>query len=386
MSKLPEILNFVATQNGINDKGKLTELIVEKFGLTKDRSVYYCDDFAVRFSAGSGSSFSNTVLSLSNLKKVDHVPFLVCLVTPSQNYIFLANSTLLKKISHSSQQLRIDNIKGSFNGSDIIRELEGISNELNNIQRLFDIHREVGFDENLPRLVEATNNIAATGHKFEVLPEAKSCIMDAPDRAARFVNSSDASTLKKELDERVDRFKNEILVASMIENVNVRGRIIEYLIAGEDESLRQQLIAALQNRSTSKGIPAFKTENALGDYQRIFDDYFTETDVKTKIMMLSSNPKAYNLDKILEFLATEKSVFMFYFVGVDAARIANTVLVSMFQTDLLSATILLKHWSGRNSRGVSQFEGKNIETLIRSPRAGIDLDKAKSFLHDLIAL
>ena len=54
--------------------------------------------------------------------------------------------------------------------------------------------------------------------------------------------------------------------------------------------------------------------------------------------------------------------------------------------DLLSSTILLKHWSGRNSRGVSQFEGKAIETLIWNPRTEIDLDKAKSFLHDLIAL
>lgn len=386
MSKLPQLLDLVATQNGINDKAKLTELAVKKFNLTKDRSVYYCDDFAIRFSSGSSSSFSNTVLSLSNLKKVDHIPFVVCLVTPARNHIFLANSTLLKKVSHSSQQLRIDNIKGSFNGSDIIRELEGITNEPENIQRLFDIHREIGFAENLPRLVEATNNIAPTGHKFEVLPEAVARIMDAPNRAARFIDSPEAITLKNELDARVDKFKNEILVASMIENVNVRGRIIEYLIAGEDESLRQQLIEALQKRSASKGIPAFKTENALGDYQRIFDDYFTETDVKTKIMILSSNPKAYNLDKILEFLSTDKSVFMFYFVGVDPAQIANTVLVSIFQTDLLSSTILLKHWSGRNSRGVSQFEGKTIETLIRNPRKEIDIDRAKSFLRDLIAL
>lgn len=37
-----------------------------------------------------------------------------------------ANSTLLRKISHSSQELRVDNIKDSFDGSDIIRELEGI--------------------------------------------------------------------------------------------------------------------------------------------------------------------------------------------------------------------------------------------------------------------
>src|SRR5437763_16317016 len=103
MSKLPELLDFVSTHHGINDQAKLTTLIVEKFGLTQDRSVYYCDDFAIRFSSGAGPSFSNTVLSLSNLKKVDNIPFLVCLVTPAENRVLLANSTLLRKISHSSQ-------------------------------------------------------------------------------------------------------------------------------------------------------------------------------------------------------------------------------------------------------------------------------------------
>jgi len=383
MNKLRELLNFVSAHHGINDKDKLAKLIVEKFSLTTDRKVFYCADFAIRFSKGASSGFSNTVLSLSNLKKVDNIPFLVCLVTPTQNHLFLANSTFLRKISHSSQELRVDNIKGSFNGSDIIRELEGISNEPANIESLFDIHRAIGFEENLPRLVEATNNIAPVGHKFVVLPEAERQIMDAPSRAARFVASADAVTLKKELDDRVEQFKSEILIASMIENVNVRGRMIEYLIAGEDEALRQQLIAALQNKN---GIPAFKTDNTLGDYQRIFDEFFTETDVKTKIMILSSNPKAYNLDKILEFLATEKSVFMFYFVGVDPAKIVNTVLVSMFQTDLLTSTILLKHWSGRNSRGVSQFQGKTIEALINSPKSDVDKEGAVEFLKRLIAL
>jgi hypothetical protein len=386
MNRVPELLAFVSTQHGINDKDKLSSLVVEEFGLTRDRKVFYCNDFAIRFSKGAGPNFANTVLSLSSLRKVDHIPFLVCLVTPTKNHVFLANSTLLRKISHSSHELRVDNIKGSFNGSDIIRELDGIPNEPNNIQRLFNIHCEIGFEENLPRLVEATNNIAPTGHKFAVSPDAVNLIMDAPARAARFVASKDAMTLKRELDEQVNRFKNEILIASMIENVNVRGRIIEYLIAGEDNDLRQKIIAALQNRNSTNGIPAFKTDNTLGDYQRIFDEYFTETDVKTKIMVLASNPKAYNLDKILEFLATEKSVFMFYFVGVDPDRIVNTVLVSMFQTDLLNSTILLRHWSGRNSRGVSQFEGKTIEALIRNPSADIGVDKAKKFMQTLIAL
>jgi hypothetical protein len=64
----------------------------------------------------------------------------------------------------------------------------------------------------------------------------------------------------------------------------------------------------------------------------------------------------------------------------------NTVLVSMFQTDLLRSTILLKHWAGRNSRGVSQFEGKKIGELILNPREDIQASEAGSFLERIIAL
>ena len=67
-----------------------------------------------------------------------------------------------------------------------------------------------------------------------------------------------------------------------------------------------------------------------------------------------------NQKTVLEFLANSRSVFLFYFVGVDPANIVNTVLVSMFQKNLLNSTIVLRHWSGRNSRGVTQFEGKAI--------------------------
>ena len=386
MNTLPRLLKVIAAHDGINDKSKLKALIAKEFALTKDRSVYYDEDFAIRFSAGAGTSFSNTVLSLSNLRKVDHLPFLVCVVTPKKNHVLLANTTLLRKISHSSQKLRVDNIRGSFNGSDIVREFEGIANTPANIQRLFDIHAGIGFEGNLPRLVESTNNIVPTGRKFVVRPEQEAMILDAPARAERFVASPDVATLKQELDEKVERHKNEIVVAALIENVNVRGRIIEYLITGEDEVLRQELIAALQSGSAAKGLPAFKTENTLGDYQRIFNDYRTETDVKTKVMVLSSNPKGYNLDKILEFLSTERSVFMFYFVGVDPARIVNTALISMFQTHLLEATILLKHWSGRNSRGVSQFEGRAISELISYPETRVNVSGAFEFLKTLIAL
>ncbi len=381
---LEKLLALIKANDGINDKARLARIVFDAFGLTKDRSVYYCSDFAIRFSSSASRNFGNTVLSLSSLRKYDDRPFIVCLVTPTENYCLLANTTLLKKISHSSQQLRENNIRGSFNGSDIAREFEGITNSPENIDRLFNIHAGIGFEGNLARLVEATNNISPTGIKFVVNESAAAAILSAPQRAARFVECEDCTVLKAELDAQVSKFRSEILLAALIENVNVRGRVIEYLIAGEDEALRQKLIAAL--KAGDKGIPKFKTDNTLGDYTRLFPSYHTETDVKTKIMILSSNPKAYNLDKMLEFLANSRSVFMFYFVGVDPGKIVNTVLVSMFQEKLLRATILLKHWAGRNSRGVTQFEGTTINDLIVKPEFAINMDEARQFLERVIAL
>ncbi len=380
---IKSIRNFIENHDGINNKNKLTALVFEKFSLTKDGSIYYCDEFAIRFSSSHSARFSNTVLALSRLQKFDHKIFIACLVTPKKNYLYLANTTFLKKISQTSQELRENNIKGSFNGSDIVREFAGIENIPDNFDRLFDIHATIGFDGNLIRLVDATTGIRPTGEKFAVTAALRSTILDSPIRAYRFIDSEEAIDLKRDLDEKVDKFRSEILIAALIENVNVRGRIIEYLIAGEDEQLRQDLISALRG---NREIPPFRNGNNLGDYTKIFNDFHTETDVKTKIMILSSNPKAYNLDKILEFLTTPKSVFMFYFVGIDPYKTVNTVLLSMFQTKLLKATILLKHWAGRNSRGVSQFEGRTIGELIRNPEIDIDKKAAVAFLEKIIDL
>jgi hypothetical protein len=278
----------------------LARIVFEAFGLTKDRSVYYCADFAIRFSESKTKGKSNSVTSLSRLQKYDDRPFVSCVVATDTNICRIANTTFLKKISQTSQQLRENNIRGSFNFSDIVPQFEGVANVPENFERLFAIHAGIGFEGNLARLVEATNNISPTGVKFVVSQPAGEAILAAPERAARFVQSRDCAVLKAELDAQVTKFRSEILLAALIENVNVRGRVIEYLIAGEDEALRQQLIVAL--KAGNKGLPRFKTDNTLGDYGRIFPTYDTETDVKTKIMILSSNPKAYNLDKMLAFL------------------------------------------------------------------------------------
>jgi hypothetical protein len=379
-----DFISFILENNGIGNKTALIRKAVNRFQFTQDRSIYYTRFFAVRFCFSSSGSFSNTVLSLSNLQKYDEMPFFICLVKKDSNVLYLANTTFLKKISHSSQLLRIDNIRGSFNGSDIVKSFNGTANTPENFEKLFAIHAGLGFESNLPRLVEATNNISPTGHKFLVDDLCRPNLLSSIERAISFNNSGEYNELLSDLDNRVNRFTNEIVVASLIDNVNIRGRVIEYLVAGEDEALRTEIVNAL--RTNANSLPRFSTENALGDYAKEFDNYYTETDVKTKIMVLNSNPKAYNIDKILEFLSRTNTVFMFYFIGIDPGRIANKILVSMFQRDILNSTILLKHWAGRNSRGVTQLEGNTIHNLILSPNKNIDRNRSIEFINSLINL
>ena len=74
MQSLNKFIAFIKSQDGIGNKAKLISLAVEEFNLIKDRSAYYCNSFAVRFSQSSGGGFSNTVLSLSKHQKYDNLP------------------------------------------------------------------------------------------------------------------------------------------------------------------------------------------------------------------------------------------------------------------------------------------------------------------------
>ena len=152
---IEQLTQYIFSQNGIADKALLQSSVQQKFHLIKERSVFYCEWFSIRFCKAATRNFGNTVLSLSVLHRYDDRPFFVCLVTPARNYLMLANATFLKKISHSSQALRRDNIKGSFNGSDIMRVFEGIENTPENFEFLYTSHENYTFEENLERLVEA---------------------------------------------------------------------------------------------------------------------------------------------------------------------------------------------------------------------------------------
>ena len=79
-------------------------------------------------------------------------------------------------------------------------------------------------------MVESTNGVVGRIPKFEVTETAQNNIMSAISRAETFVNSKEYDDLKQDLANRVSRVQGEIAIAAFIDNVNIRGRIIEFLI------------------------------------------------------------------------------------------------------------------------------------------------------------
>lgn len=379
-------VEYITTQAPKHNKQALEEDVYFRFKLTKDRKVYHNEYFAVRFSysKSTSDSFSNTVLSLSALEKYDKIPFFVVLVRQSaDNLIFLANTTFLNKISHSSKELSMTNIKGSFNGSDIIRNYNGNLNSPENFDYLFAIHQGLDWEDNLSRLVDASSNIRPVNQKFMPSPEETVNIFSSIDRSNSFISSESFSVLEKDLNERCSLCRDAILIASHIENTNIRGRLIESLITSNEEE-RQEIIKNLQNIETA--LPSYDTKNGLGDYCRKFDNGDTYTDIKTKIIYLNSNPKAYNVDKFLKQMADSRSIFLFFFIGVDEKSIFKTILCSVYHDKLLDNTILQFHWAGRNTRGAAQFNGVAIDEMLkeREFHNNINCQKAKNFLNDLL--
>ena len=379
---IDRLIAYIKNLNGIGDKKKLSSMVKEEFNLTQDRKVFYSPNFAIRFSKSKSKHMSNTVLSLSALQKYDNKPFIVCVVTPTENHMMLANSTFLKKISHSSQKLRVDNIRGSFNGSDIMLNFDSMENEPQNFQRLYAYHAGLSFQDNLERLVESTNEIVGRNSKFSVTQNAKRNILASIDRAQNFLQSNEYDDLREDLNGRVSKVQGEIAIAALIDNVNIRGRVIEYLITDDGSTLKDKIIHALHSDSP---LPIFKTEDKLGDYSKTYPSYVTETDIKTKTLFLDSNPKAYNIDKLLEFLSTQKSVYMIYLLGINEDKRIVAQLVSVFDDRLIRATNLQQHWAGRNSRGVAQFNGKALVKILEQGNvSNINHGEAEKFLQRLI--
>jgi len=358
-----DFIRAVRRDSNNADKSVLQEAFCKKFHPQRQRSVFAGDGYALRFSEANTGSFSNTVLSLSALQKHDAHPFVVVVSRPQTVDFLLSNSTFLKKISHSSHQLRVDNLKGSFNGTDIILEYEGVRNAPENFELLFSQHSAFSWAENLERLVEATNAIVAKNIRFNPNEAQRQLILDAPKRAADALASDEFLATEAELLSLVKANSDAILAAARLDNVNLRGNAIE------------QLLTCGANA------------HELGDLTRPLRGGQLLIDIKTKLLDRASAPKAYNVDKALTFLATPGSIFAFFMIGVDTKEgTISARLLPILERSLLSATVVQHHWAGRGSRGVTQLSGRFAEASKAHYKPEVDIEQARKYLFDLLEL
>jgi hypothetical protein len=344
------------------NKAQIEAAFSERTGFRKERSVYVGNGFAIRFSEANTGSFSNVVLSLSALQKYDATPTVICIVRPDRLDFRLANATFLKRISHSSHNLRVDNIKGSFLGHDIVDEYEGVPNRPDRFDELIAIHAEFTWEENVERLVETTNTIVARATRFKPVSDNLSIILDAPARAAVALNLPHVAEIERQLSAIIQRHRNELLAAAQLDNVNIRGNTIEQLITGE--------------------LNAHRLDDLTYDLPR---EGTLIVDIKTKLLDRASAPKAYNIDKMLRTLSRPGSIFCFYFIGIDASDgVIRSRIVSIFDSVVLSATRIQTHWAGRESRGVTQLTGNIAEIFSPNYRPSVDVQRGKAFLKQLI--
>jgi hypothetical protein len=362
LEQVVEYIRSVKDQNPGITKADLTTAYVERFRPAKSRSVYQGADYAVRFCEAQTDGFSNTVLSLSALHKYDTKPFVIVVNRRDRVDFLLANSTFLKKISHSSRDLRIDNVRGSFNGTDILDRYEQVENRAANFPTLFTMHEPFSWDENLERLVEATNAIVGRDARFRPSAQELDVLLNAPARMAHAVATQSYAAIVTELQTAVAVGKDAILAAAQLDNVNLRGNAIEQIITGGGN------------------------EHALGDILYNVNGPLA-IDVKTKLLNRASAPKAYNVDKLLRFLATPGSTFFFYFVSVDVGRgLVKAQLIPVLDRAVLAMTNVQHHWAGRVSRGVTQLSGLFNTLEIGQHETVIDERMAGAFLQELINL
>jgi hypothetical protein len=367
MDELTRVCQFIVRYRAEHpdaQKDEIAAATAQRFGLKSARKTYVGRDFAIRFSHASSASFSNVVLSLSALRPFDDRPFVVCVVRPSAVEFLLANTTFLKKISHSSHQLRVDNVRGSFLGHDIVRRYGSLENQPENFATLFAAHREHTWEDNLRRLVSATDEIVGTVARMVIDPAQERVILSAADLAAEISTDPEYLAIAERLAESARVRSADILAAAAIDNVNLRGNRIEQIISDAGNFHRlDDLVFSIRRRL------------------RVL------VDIKTKVLTLQSNPKGFNIDKYLRTLAEGNTLISFFFVGIDpGAREVRTGFASTLDEMVINATHVQFHWAGRNSRGVTQLTRDMSAVFAPGFRERVEAAHARVFLQELMEL
>ena len=101
---------------------------------------------------------------------------------------------------------------------------------------------------------------------------------------------------------------------------------------------------------------------------------------------LNSNPKLFNVDKFLECMSNNKSVFMIYFILIDKnSGTVKTALCPIYHNKIIETLRIQHHWAGRSTRGVSQIDGHIIVDLTESSaNKKLISDNSMEFINNIL--
>lgn len=359
---LVEFVNSWRQRNPRGSKADLAAATLVRFRLAKDGALLIGERFAVRFCQSKFErNFPNGVVAIAKIVQHDHLPVVVCVLTPVGCRLMLANTTFLSKVSHSSHAIARDNLRGTILGTDILTEIAGFANEPRHFRDLWQVHERADRMEHLARIVDATQAVEPTRARWTADATAVAHVLAAPSLAIRLSAHADYDAVRDELDGMVHDRRALILEAARDPNNKTRGEAIEQVLT----------------RRTG--------QHDLGDIQFRLEIAVLRVDVKSKLSGRGSAPKAWNIDRTLSDLAKGDHLLSMYFVRVDLPRaVIDTRLASIFDRILLGASVRQSHWSGRGTRGTIQFSGSLDAIWSPGFRESIDVGTARRFLQELI--
>lgn len=385
---IASLIKFLDEYSGQIDKRKLEAMLSEKLGLKKVGKLWVCSSYAVRVSSSKKDSptFSNTVLGLNKLLDFDSkIPVFCVVVQPSIIRSYLINSSFINKLSHSAQTLSVDKITGSFNGTNILREVTGLKNQPENFKTLYLHHVKNIQDDpsaQLVRIINASKSSELKSKNSKAQPRLFSPsdlhnIKSALSRTKAFVNSPNFNLLREKLRRSAMQHAQSIVQAAKIQNGTMRGRVIEYLMCAPSSQEKDELIRSLEQDNFCFLETFCPVDHAFGDHVETLGGFSVAVDVKSKLSGTKSSPKAFNIEKFLEFHKNPNSVFLFFFITINQQKgiIKSPRLTPCLELNLLEGYLIQKHWSARGSRGTTQMTLKSLEILFSTDEMDIALDE-----------
>lgn len=366
MQNLKNLQNYLKeNEKSLLKEKDISKKLIEKFDLKLYKSILYNEFFAMKISLCNKKNYSNSVTSLKNLIKFNDVPILNLVMKKNRIDVYLINLTLIKKVTHSSPNLEINNICGSIVGSDIIKNKFQFDNCLDNIDILFKEHLENDLNQNLKRIINNTKSAKSKKQKFIPSEHEKKLIFDSINSSYIFIKNY-YEIFTNYISELIKNNEKQIIELRKIENNKVRGTELENLF---------------KNISDVKNL----NKHDLGNFEIDYNGFTIKINVISKLIDKKGSPKDYNIDKILKFLSQGNTIYLNLIVGIGD-NFVKSRLISIFDEKLINNINITDKWSGFNRKGCTQYSNETMNMVLDNNENIIDFESSKEMLDKFIVI